>query len=54
MMTVKELIAQLEEMPQDAIVQLEILGIPDNCCCDDIDEIFETANNKVCIQAYNF
>lgn len=54
MMTVKELIAQLEEMPQDAIVELEIVGIPDNYSCDDIDEIFETANNKVCIQAYNF
>ena len=54
MMIVKELIAQLKEMPQNAIVELEILDIPDNCYCDNIEEIFETANNKVCIQAYNF
>ena len=54
MMTVKKLIEHLEKMPQEAIVELEILGIPDNCSCDDIDEIFETTNNKVCIQAYNF
>ena len=54
MMIVKELIAQLKKMPQNAIVELEILGIQDNCYSDNIDEIFETTNNKVCIQAYNF
>lgn len=53
-MTVKELITQLKEMPQNAIVELEILCFSDNYSCDDIDEIFETANNKVCIQACNF
>lgn len=54
MMTVEELIAHLEKMPQEAKVELEILGIPDNYSADDVDEIYETSNNTVCIQAYNF
>ena len=54
-MTVKQLIAKLEEMPQEAEINLEIIGfhgMEHNCSADSADiEVYEGVNNRVCIQA---
>lgn len=59
MMTVKELIKKLEEMPQDAPVVLEVMSgyvgyVEVKTSTDNPDiEIYETSNDAVCIQAIN-
>lgn len=54
-MTVKELIAKLKDMPQDAELNLEIIGfhgMEHSCSADSADiEVYEGMNNRVCIQA---
>lgn len=54
-MTVKELIAHLNEMPQEAELNLEIIGfhgMEHNCSTDSAHiEVYESADNRVCIQA---
>ena len=54
-MTVKELIEKLLDMPQDSEINLEIIGfrgMEHNCSADSADiEIYEGADNRVCIQA---
>ena len=58
-MTVKELIAKLEEMPQDAPIVLEVMSgyvgyVEVKTSTDNPDvEIYETADDAVCIQAIN-
>ena len=58
-MTVKELIAKLEEMPQDAPIVLEVMSgyvgyveVKTSTNNSNV-EIYETANDAVCIQAIN-
>lgn len=55
-MTVKELIAQLEEMPQDAKIELEILAPSTNGSIGSLDakaeEVFEGVENNVVIQGF--
>lgn len=54
-MTVKELIVQLEDMPQDAELNLEIIGfhgMEHSCSADSAHiEVYEGMNNRICIQA---
>ena len=53
-MTVKELIAKLKEMPQDAKVDLEIItpyGTHGSANAD-LEEVYEGVNNNVVIQGY--
>lgn len=58
-MTVRELIAKLEEMPQDAPVVLEVMSgyvgyVEVKTSTDSSDvEIYETSDDAVCIQAIN-
>lgn len=58
-MKVKELIAKLEEMPQDAPIVLEVMSgyvgyVEVKTSTDNPDvEIYETADDAVCIQAIN-
>ena len=58
-MKVKELIARLEEMPQDAPIVLEVMSgyvgyVEVKTSTDNPDvEIYETADDAVCIQAIN-
>lgn len=58
-MTVKDLIKKLEEMPQDAPVMLEVMSgyvgyVEVKTSTDNPDiEIYETADDVVCIQAIN-
>ena len=55
-MTVKELIAMLEEMPQNARIELEILAPSANGTIGSLDakaeEVFEGAENNVVIQGF--
>lgn len=55
-MTVKELIAMLEEMPQDAKIELEILAPTVNGTIGSLDakadEVYEGAENNVIIQGF--
>ena len=53
-MTVKELIAQLKEMPQDATVDLEIITPygAHGSANSDAEEVYEGTNNNVVIQGY--
>ena len=54
-MTVKELIEKLLDMPQDSEINLEIIGfrgMEHNCSADSAHiEVYEGMNNRVCIQA---
>jgi hypothetical protein len=50
-MTVKQLIAKLAEMPQDAEVCLETLDRMGGCDVEEIDEVFESVDNYVVIQS---
>jgi hypothetical protein len=50
-MTVKQLIAKLAEMPQDAEVCLEIVDRMGSCDAEEIDEVFESSDNYVVIQS---
>ena len=54
-MKVKELIAQLEDMPQEAEINLEIIGfhgMEHNCSADSAHiEVYEGMNDRICIQA---
>lgn len=54
-MTVKQLITKLKDMPQDAEINLEIIGfhgMEHNCSADSADiEVYESADNRVCVQA---
>lgn len=54
-MTVKKLITKLLDMPQDAEINLEIIGfhgMEHNCSADSAEiEVYEGINNRVCIQA---
>lgn len=58
-MTVRELIAKLEEMPQDAPIVLEVMSgyvgyVEVKTSTDSSDvEIYETSEDAVCIQAIN-
>lgn len=58
-MTVRELIAKLEEMPQDAPIVLEVMSgyvgyVEVKTSTDSSDmEIYETSDDAVCIQAIN-
>ena len=58
-MKVRELIAKLEEMPQDAPIVLEVMSgyvgyVEVKTSTDNPDvEIYETADDAVCIQAIN-
>ena len=49
-MTVKELIAKLEEMPQDAEVIVETLTFEGTTVSASLDEVFETYHEEVCLQ----
>ena len=58
-MTVRELAKRLEEMPQDALVVLEVMSgyigyveVKTSANNSNI-EIYETSDNAVCIQAIN-
>ena len=52
-MTVKELIAKLEEMPQDAPICIEVLGITGaETCSDCVDMVFESCDDEVVIQGF--
>lgn len=59
MMTVRELIAKLEEMPQDAPIVLEVMSgyvgyVEVKASTDNSDvEVYETSEDAVCIQAIN-
>ena len=54
-MTVKTLIMKLQDMPQEAEINLEIIGfhgMDHNCSADTSDiEVYEGADDRVCIQA---
>lgn len=50
-MTVKQLIAKLAEMPQDAEVCLETVSRMGSCDVEEIDEVFESSDNYVIIQS---
>lgn len=50
-MTVKQLIAKLAEMPQDAEVCLETVSRMGSCGVEEIDEVFESSDNYVIIQS---
>ena len=54
-MTVKELIARLEQMPKDSeiIIELITLGGP-AAATKEIDDIFETLDNEIVIQGYKY
>ena len=54
MMTVKELIAKLKTMPQEAIVELEIIEYCNGMTSESIDEVYETATGTVCLQSLNY
>ena len=54
MMTVKELIKKLEAMPQEAIVELEIIEYCNGMISESIDEVYETATGTVCLQSLNY
>lgn len=54
-MTVKALIMKLQDMPQEAEINLEIIGfhgMEHNCSADTSDiEVYEGVDDRVCIQA---
>jgi hypothetical protein len=50
-MTVKQLMAKLAEMPQDAEVCLETLDRMGGSDIEEIDEVFESVDNYVVIQS---
>lgn len=49
-MTVKQLIAKLKEMPQDAEIVVELLTIYSSLGMGEIDEVYETADGQVNLQ----
>lgn len=49
-MTVKQLVAKLEEMPQDAEVVVELLTINSSLGVGEIYEVYETADSQVNLQ----
>ena len=53
-MTVKELKAKLDTLPENANIVLEILHFDHAHCGNNVLEVFETADNEVAIQSYNF
>ena len=54
-MKVKELIAHLKDMPQEAEIDMEIIGFRGyeqmSCTPDAEISVYETADDRVCIQA---
>ena len=54
-MTVKELMARLETMPQDLEVECEIVKFSSSSIAtQEIDDIYESTDNKVIIQGYQY
>lgn len=49
-MTVKQLIAKLKDMPQDAEVIIELLTINSSLSEGKIDEVYETTDGQVNLQ----
>lgn len=51
-MTVKQLIAKLKSMPQEAEVEIEILcNRGRDSVVGRVDEVFETVENTVCLES---
>lgn len=54
-MTVKELIARLEQMPKDSEVIIEMISLGSSAAATkEIDDIFETLDNEIVIQGYKY
>ena len=53
-MTVKELKAKLDTLPENANIVLEILHFDHSHCGNNVLEVFETADHEVAIQSYDF
>lgn len=53
-MTVKELKEKLDSLPENANIVLEILDFDAAHTSNNVLEVFETADNEVAIQSYNF
>ena len=53
-MTVKELKETLDTLPENANIVLEILNFDTAYTGNNVLEVFETADNEVAIQSYNF
>lgn len=54
-MTVKELIAKLETMPQDLEIVCEIIRFSkSSVVTQEVDDVFESTDNKVIIQGYKY
>ena len=53
-MTVKELKEKLDTLPENANIVLEILNFDSTHNGNNVLEVFETANNEVAIQSYDF
>ena len=52
-MKVKDLIEKLKEMNPEATIAVEICERTETHSCSDVDEVYESTNNTVCIQGYN-
>lgn len=59
-MTVKDLIKKLETMPQDAIIEIEVLtpyctvGKSTESVTAEVDEVYEGTQNNVVLQGIDF
>ena len=53
-MTVKELIARLETMPKDSEIIIETITLESSTATKEINDIFETLDNEIVIQGYNY